>query len=322
MNQPLISIIIPTYNRAHLICETLDSVLAQTYKNWECIIVDDGSTDNTQEIIQKHIKSDNRFFVTNRKENNPKGPSSCRNFGINKSKGEYILFLDSDDLLAPICLENRLETAKKHSQYDFYIFKTQIFFDEISNLGKIFNMKLNDYTKEIYLNNFFKGEYPFCVCSVLWKKSVLKQIDGFDENLKVLEDPDLHIRALMKNFKPFTSMNNFSDSFYRKSSTVVLNKTFYQNLVSSKYIFYKKYISNVKKIMKPEAINFYRITVLSKGNSYNAIKFYLLFIKNRILSFRQIILIPILIFIKIFNLNNIKGVGFHRLSIFALKDKI
>lgn len=321
MNQPLISIIIPTYNRAHLICETLNSILAQTYKNWECIIVDDCSTDNTIETIQKYIKTDNRFLLINRFKNSPKGPSSCRNIGIKNSKGEYILFLDSDDLLAPICLENRMETAKKNSQNDFYIFKTQIFYDTINNLGEVFNMKFNDYTKEIYLNNFLKGEYPFCICSVLWKRSLLKQIDGFDENLKVLEDPDLHIRALIENFEPFTSNDNFSDSFYRKPSTAVLNKTMYPNLISSKYIFYKKYISKEKIIMKHEALNFYRVIVLNKGNSYNATMYYLFFMKNGILSLKQVMTIPLLILYKIFNFNNIKGLGFHRLSIFVLKNK-
>ena len=59
--EPLVSVIIPTYNRAHLIGETLDSVLAQTYQNWECIIVDDGSSDDTDEVIGEYVKKDNRF---------------------------------------------------------------------------------------------------------------------------------------------------------------------------------------------------------------------------------------------------------------------
>ena len=94
MYQPLISIIIPTYNRAHLISETLESILAQTYTNWECIIVDDASTDNTVEIIDKFIKKDNRFTLYIRPNDLPKGASSCRNLGIKNNNGKYVLFSD------------------------------------------------------------------------------------------------------------------------------------------------------------------------------------------------------------------------------------
>ena len=77
---PLVSIIIPTYNRAHLIGETLDSVLAQTYQNWECIIVDDGSSDNTDEVIGAYVEKDSRFKYYHRSDKDlPKEPSASRN---------------------------------------------------------------------------------------------------------------------------------------------------------------------------------------------------------------------------------------------------
>ncbi|NMH25329.1 glycosyltransferase family 2 protein [Flavobacterium solisilvae] len=99
MNTPLVSIIIPTYNRAHLIGETLNSVLAQTYTHWECIIVDDGSTDNTDEVVGEYVKKDSRFQYHKRDFNKRKGASSCRNIGLELANGEYIQFLDSDDLM-------------------------------------------------------------------------------------------------------------------------------------------------------------------------------------------------------------------------------
>ncbi len=102
---PLVSIIIPTFNRAHIIGETLDSVKNQSYKNWECIIIDDGSVDNSEEIISKFIESDTRFIRIPRPANTPKGAASCRNIGIEKSRGKYIQFLDSDDLIS----SNKLE---------------------------------------------------------------------------------------------------------------------------------------------------------------------------------------------------------------------
>jgi glycosyltransferase involved in cell wall biosynthesis len=81
-NQPLVSVIIPTYNRAHLIGETLDSVLAQTYTNWECIIVDDGSSDNTDEFVGKYVKKDSRFKYYHRPEEHLPGGNGARNYGF------------------------------------------------------------------------------------------------------------------------------------------------------------------------------------------------------------------------------------------------
>ena len=93
----MVSIIIPTYNRVNLIGETLDSVIGQTYKNWECIIVDDGCTDNTENVISEF--SDSRIKYYKRPFNKKKGASSCRNYGLEIAKGKLIQFLDDDDLL-------------------------------------------------------------------------------------------------------------------------------------------------------------------------------------------------------------------------------
>src|SRR5436190_24140540 len=97
----LVSIIIATYNRANLIGETLDTLKTQSYSNWECIIVDDGSSDNTEQVVSEFIKDDYRIKFFQRPNNIPKGPNGARNYGINQSQGEYIMSLDSDDFLLP-----------------------------------------------------------------------------------------------------------------------------------------------------------------------------------------------------------------------------
>jgi glycosyltransferase involved in cell wall biosynthesis len=114
-NQPLVSIIIPTYNRAHLIGETLDSVLSQTYHNWECIIVDDGSKDNTVEVVGEYVKKDSRFKYFHRPDEHLSGGNGDRNYGIIKSEGDFINFLDSDDYLHPLTLEDKLKFAKDNT---------------------------------------------------------------------------------------------------------------------------------------------------------------------------------------------------------------
>lgn len=103
--QPLVSIIIATYNKGYCILETLQSVLSQTYQNWECIIVDDGSTDDTKTVVNKFIQNHHNFtysVVTNA------GVSAARNLGFSKAKGAYIQFLDGDDVLAPQKIEHQI----------------------------------------------------------------------------------------------------------------------------------------------------------------------------------------------------------------------
>lgn len=102
MKQPLISVIVPCYNQAQFLDECLQSVLEQTYQNWECIIVNDGSPDNTEEVALEWTKKDVRFIYL-KKDNG--GLSSARNAGIEKAKGEWILPLDCDDKIGNQYLE-------------------------------------------------------------------------------------------------------------------------------------------------------------------------------------------------------------------------
>ena len=111
--KPLVSIIIPTYNRAELLPDTLNSVLKQTYGNWECIVVDDHSTDNTPQVGREYAAGDGRISFFTRTSERPKGAASCRNFGLENAKGDFIQFLDSDDLLHPKKLEMQLKYAGK-----------------------------------------------------------------------------------------------------------------------------------------------------------------------------------------------------------------
>ena len=104
----LVSVIIPTYNRSHLLDETLVSLLNQTYQNWECIVVDDDSTDTTTAVLQKYIAKDNRFQYHHRPKDRLRGGNAARNYGFEISKGKYIQWFDSDDIMLP----EKLQFAK------------------------------------------------------------------------------------------------------------------------------------------------------------------------------------------------------------------
>ncbi len=116
MNNPKISVIIPVYNRGTLISETIASVLGQSYINWECLLIDDGSTDDTEAVIQDYVSRDGRIKYHKRPESRPKGASASRNFGLELAKGEYIQFLDSDDLLKENKLEEQLKILEKEDE--------------------------------------------------------------------------------------------------------------------------------------------------------------------------------------------------------------
>ncbi len=99
---PKVSVIIPTYNRAHFLCEALDSALSQTFKDFEIIIVDDGSTDNTKQVLEKYGSRIYYIYQEN------KGRAEARNTGIRRAKGEHIAFLDDDDIWLPNKLEKQV----------------------------------------------------------------------------------------------------------------------------------------------------------------------------------------------------------------------
>lgn len=121
-NKYMISVIIPCYNAADTIVRTLESVEEQTFKDYEVVLIDDGSLDNTKNIVTNYIKEkDNYVFL--KQEN--KGVSTARNYGLNNAKGKYIAFLDADDVYHPLFLETLFNEIEKNrtdlacSQYQF-----------------------------------------------------------------------------------------------------------------------------------------------------------------------------------------------------------
>lgn len=132
---PEVSIIIPTYNRGHIISKTLGSILDQTYSNWECIIVDDGSEDSTSDVVNQYSHEDARFKYVVRPNERPKGANACRNYGFELSRGKYINFFDDDDIMLPTKMEQQIKSLENSSCY--YCICQTMMFDGISgkNLG-------------------------------------------------------------------------------------------------------------------------------------------------------------------------------------------
>ncbi|OBX21232.1 hypothetical protein A9996_07590 [Gelidibacter algens] len=206
MQNPLISIIIPTYNRAYIISETLDSIIAQTYAYWECIVVDDGSDDNTSEVMKAYCECDNRIQYHKRPENIIKGASSCRNYGIKRSEGEYIQFLDSDDVLNKVKLEEQINVITKADKFSIATCK----WGRFSNVQNLFSNFKNEYISykdfdngSDLLKSFAINREFFPVSVYLISRVLLDKSGHWNEKLSNNDDGELFVRILLETNKIF-----------------------------------------------------------------------------------------------------------------------
>lgn len=188
----LVSIIIPTYNRAEFIAEAIISVLSQTYSNIELIVIDDGSTDNTQQIVSTII--DKR--LTYIKQNN-RGRSNARNYALSLATGKYITFLDSDDLYLPNKIELQVSYLKNHPGVGMVYTSAHC----IDTDGKLLDHKYTASTSGlIYQSIAFFTPVTITLPTVMTYKSVLDQVGGFDENMDRFEDTDMW-RRISKRYR-------------------------------------------------------------------------------------------------------------------------
>jgi glycosyltransferase involved in cell wall biosynthesis len=229
------SVIIPTYNRAGFIRRTIQSVLSQQYKNFEVIIVDDGSTDNTDEVVGNFEFSNLYYFKTANLER-----GAARNFGISKAKGDYITFLDSDDLLYNNYLSNAADAL---SSQGMPVFFHQGY--EIKRLdGKVLerqNQFISDDLKQLA-----KGNHLSCI-GVFIKRSVTGQFRfNCDRNLSGSEDWELWLR-LAANFG-LKADTRISAALIVHESRSVLNydeqKLLLRKNLALKYAFYDKTVAD------------------------------------------------------------------------------
>lgn len=186
----LISIIIPTYNRANLIIQTLESIRNQTYQNFECIIVDDGSDDDSEKLVSNFIETDNRFQFYKRPSNIKKGPNACRNYGFQKAKGDFIYFFDSDDFLKPHALETYIKGFQPDT--DGVLAQVERVDRETGILQDVNTIESNN-----LIEDYFTYKICYFVCGILWRKSFLDtQNELFDESIGNHDEWDFNLRMI------------------------------------------------------------------------------------------------------------------------------
>jgi glycosyltransferase involved in cell wall biosynthesis len=187
---PRVSVIIPTFNRAGLTGEAVDSVLAQSYQDFEVLIVDDGSTDDTPRVIEARFGTDRRVRCLRRPNS---GPGPARNHGIRQARGELIAFLDSDDLWHPDKLRLQVE------QLDLNPAAVLSFCDAVVEGGKPgreTRFRSKRFHGDTTMRGIVEWNFPMCTPSVLIRRAVFNEIGLFDEAFTCSEDWDLWIRIV------------------------------------------------------------------------------------------------------------------------------
>ncbi|MBU2596810.1 MAG: glycosyltransferase [Planctomycetes bacterium] len=187
MPTPVVSILTSCYNAAEFLPEAIESILGQTFKDFEFILIDDGSTDNTLNIISGYAAKDDRIILIEKKNT---GLTDSLNVGIRKARGKLIARMDADDISFPDRLEKQITYLQK--QKDVILLGTGCI--EIDRIGR--NIKQHRYSTghKSLIRCFEKGGSPFPHSSVIYKTETVRQIDGYRDRLNGAEDFDLWLR--------------------------------------------------------------------------------------------------------------------------------
>jgi glycosyltransferase involved in cell wall biosynthesis len=252
MNKSLLfSIIVPTYNRAHLISKTIESILSQTYPNFELIIVDDGSTDNTEDVIKEFL-SDNVFYYKKTNEER----AAARNYGTRHAAGDYINWFDSDDIMSPDNLSEAVRSIEKYGSVPVLV-QGYTYKDES---GK--TTYQSDFSDNVNLDMYKSN--PVANSPVMVRKDIaLANPFNEDRELSGSEDYELWLRLAAK-YQFYTSENRTVDYIcHDERSTEVMSD---ENQLIKRYTKLIFYVSS-----NMEVVNF-----LGENLGYFKMKTYLL----------------------------------------------
>lgn len=242
-SEPLISVIIPCYNQGNYLAEAIESVLAQTYSNWEAIIVDDGSTDHSAEVAKEYVQKDARVHYIYQSN---AGPSAARNNGVKASSGQYIQFLDGDNKLSEQYLNLAVRYLETHPSCVLF-YSRAMYFGERSDE---FPIRWTGYEDMLCLNSID------CACCV--RRTDFDRVGGFDEQLRGYEDWEFFIRLLhnhphvyqspeyLFSYRVTTSTNHVNAQAAARAKEIrhyifEKNRTIYEEVFDAPEIIYSEY---------------------------------------------------------------------------------
>jgi glycosyltransferase involved in cell wall biosynthesis len=230
----MVSVIMPTYNRAHLLHESILSVLSQTYENLEIIVVDDGSSDDTKEVVTSFSDPRiNYIWQPNR------GRSNARNHGLSLARGNFIAFLDSDDLYLPDKIKSQVDYLEKHPEAGMVYTSAYCINEKGEKLAHRYEATVSG---EIYESIAFFTTVTITLPTVMTYKTVFERVGGFDEKMDRFEDTDMW-RRISKEYR-IDAMPEFTCLLRTHSDNVLPNQD--PDMISSALEYY------ATKIMKED----------------------------------------------------------------------
>ncbi|GGK17506.1 glycosyl transferase [Yeosuana aromativorans] len=254
----LVSIIVPCYNQAHFLEESLTSVLAQTYPHWECIIVNDGSPDNIEVIAKTWTQKDTRFKYIAQSNG---GLSHARNTGIKVAVGSLILPLDADDILHEMFLEKLVPELEQNDSLAIVTCYSKFFEEHIKNVVHKLKPRGTTYHALLFENCI--------VATSLYRKSSWQEVGGYDESMKQgFEDWEFWI-SLLENGKTYKVVEEFL-FFYRKSKKSMLTETLEKHRIANlEYVIHKHKDLYIKHFDNTKAYLFFLVN-LYRSNELKA----------------------------------------------------
>lgn len=208
-----LAVVIPIYNGEMYIGEMLDSIVKQTFQDWNLWVVDDESTDSTFSILLDYAKKDTRIKPVKRNRD-PKGAQTCRNLGFELSEGaKYVIFFDADDTIAPYCFEQRVSYMESHPNLDFAVFPAKAFrTDPYDNSNRYFGVIKQ---KDDYLNFLYPWLSFVVWCNIYRRDSLVSHEMRWDERVLINQDSDYNIQAMHRGMKYDYCDDARVDYYYR-----------------------------------------------------------------------------------------------------------
>lgn len=281
---PLVTIIIPLYNRSSIIGETIDSILNQTYQHLEILVIDDQSTDNSFEIAKAYeIKSD-KIQVIRRNPSEKKGANSCRNIGLSLAKGQYIKWIDSDDLLNEKIVELQIHDIIK-SKSDISVCRAKRFIQIRQDQEKEWLNEWGNISNKPTVANFCSYQFIWHTCAGLWDINFLKKMEKWDLDLKNSQEWLFHLTALAIGAK-VSIVNEYGSliRMHNQSMSHQFNKkgTYYYHECLARYkaikVLCKKKQYEIKNyFFLLKKFTWYHLFVFYNGSLYSGIKLFALY---------------------------------------------
>ena len=245
LTNPIVSIVMPVFNNMQCLATTIDSILSNSFARWELLAVDDGSDSATLQMLESYAEADRRITVI-RRERQPKGAPTCRNIGLERAHGEFVVFFDSDDYVAPYCLSQRVGAIQARPELDFMVFPSGLYVDNtFSPEGQtsLYGYPVFSDT----LAGFASRELPFIVWNNIYRTASLRRHSiTWDEELRSLQDADFNLSTLLSGMN-YEYASAHPDYGYRiqydtaSVSAQIMTEKHYSSHLHALRTFYERY---------------------------------------------------------------------------------